>query len=121
MTEQIRNNFDTMRASRWVCPPLNYSYELKGKFTSRTQSSLSVHISACNSSLNLSRTCVNESVIDAMIAFQGGILANINLVNPLINPGNADYLEYQIEDKNFVTFSRVIGSYALAFVEDYVI
>lgn len=40
-------------------------------------------------------------------------------VNPLINAGEQVYLDYYFEDRNFVTFTKNLGSYSFARIQDY--
>ena len=41
------------------------------------------------------------------------------LVNPLINAGSTDYLDYYVEDVNFVSFNKIIGAYSIGYIQDY--
>ena len=79
---------------------------------------LQIDISACNNSLNTSRPCVNESLLDSRISTVGGqIFAHMMFINPLINPGNVDYLDYYINDINMIMFSKANGAIASAYVQ----
>jgi hypothetical protein len=40
-------------------------------------------------------------------------------INPLLNPGNADYLDYYIEDRNYIAFTSNLGTYSNIHVEEY--
>ena len=42
-------------------------------------------------------------------------------VNPLINPGSTDYLDYFVEDRNFISFTMIQGAYSTAYIQDYTI
>lgn len=35
ITQKLKDNFANMNALKRLCPPLNYSYDLYGKFTSK--------------------------------------------------------------------------------------
>lgn len=48
-------------------------------------------------------------------------MASFFYINPMINPGSADYLSYYMEAKNFVSFTKNLGAYGIGFVEDYTI
>ena len=54
-----------------------------------------------------------------MIAAQGSLSVGFFYVNPLINPGNPDYLDYYFEDKNTISFSNTLGADAIARVQDF--
>ena len=81
---------------------------------------LSISVSPCNNSFDPTKPCVNESVIDASILANGGQLyAHLAFVNPLINPGNTNYLDYYINDLNFILFSKQNGAFSNLYVEEY--
>ena len=42
-------------------------------------------------------------------------------MNPLINAGNTEYLDYKIVDNNFVSISPTIGAHNNIYVEEYTI
>ena len=93
-SQNIMDNFESISAWRRLCPPLNYSYDIMGKFTSREMKQIEVRLSKCNDTLDPLRPCVNQSVIDGMITALGGLTVGMFFVNPLINAGNKDYLSY---------------------------
>ena len=51
----------------------------------------------------------------------GGYVANLYFVNPLINPGSVDYLDWEINDLNFISFNEQEGKLSIAYIEDYTI
>jgi hypothetical protein len=92
-----------------------------GKYTSNVQLQLAFSIRQCNNSLNSSRPCANQSVVDAIFTNAGQLFASVAFVNPLINPGNTDYLGYFVEDRNFIPFTQTLGGVAFADVQEYTI
>ena len=54
-----------------------------------------------------------------MMSLQGSMNIGLFYVNPLINPGNPDYLDYYFEDKNTVPFTTKSGANAIARVQDF--
>ena len=68
-------------------------------------------------SLNSSRPCANESIIDYMLSMMGQFNAGFFYVNPLINPGDSNYLDYYFEDRNFLAFDKKLGAYSIAHVQ----
>jgi len=40
-------------------------------------------------------------------------------VNPLINPGDSNYLDYFLEDRNYMRFTTQLGMMSSGFVKDY--
>ena len=83
--------------------------------------SLEIRVKQCDNSTNSSRACASDSFIDLYVQFAGAVFVNMVYVNPLINPGSTDYLDYYLEDKNFFTFSRTQGSYSIGYLEDFAI
>jgi len=51
----------------------------------------------------------------------GEFFISLTFVNPLINPGSTEYMDYYLEDKNFMSFTKTVGGYAIGNVEDYAI
>ena len=54
-----------------------------------------------------------------MIASRGELDAVLYYVNPLINPGSTAYLDYFVEDRNFISFTMLQGAYSTAHIQDY--
>jgi len=42
----------------------------------------------CNATLDLTRPCANDSMINSLIAINAGVKLNYYFINTLINPGN---------------------------------
>ena len=51
----------------------------------------------------------------------GNFAATLFYVNPLINPGNIDYIDYEINDANFNLFTLNQGQVSYGYIEDYTI
>ena len=64
---------------------------------------------------------MNQTIINSIFANAGQLYANLLIINPLINPGNIEYIDYYIEDKNFVAFSNSLGGFAVGYAEDFTI
>ena len=47
------------------------------------------------------------------------LFAGLIYINPLINPGSTDYLDYYIEDTNFISFGQTVGTQLFCYAEDY--
>ena len=55
-----------------------------------------------------------------MIAGNGGqLIGHILFVNPLLNPGSVDYLDYYISDQNYLSFSTKNGAFVNAYIEEF--
>ena len=44
---------------------------------------------------------------------------NLYYINPLLNPGSIDYIDYDINDLNFVSFTPQSGTISTGYLEDY--
>ena len=79
-----------------LCVPINFTAEISGRLTSNNLKGVQIAITKCNSSLDLSRPCANDTEIQARLltSFNGVFLGQLYTVNPLINPGNINYIDY---------------------------
>ena len=77
-----------------------------------------MRIKQCDPNSTNSRPCVNQTVINNLsAAFGGTFIASLYYVNPLINPGSKNYLEYEVNDRNFFTFTLQQGGAATGYAE----
>ena len=75
----------------------------------------------CSNNSFDSRPCHSQADIDAFMASEGNFFYTIYFLNPLLNPGQEDYLTYYLEDSNYVIFSSTGAEEAQILVEDYTI
>ena len=73
----------------------------------------------CNNATNSSRSCVAQSSVETYLNIAGAVYATLTYVNPLINPGNSEYLDYFVEDKNLISFTKTSGVISFGYVQDY--
>ncbi len=66
-----------------------------------------------------SSTCANTNEIDSFIENNEGVTANFYYINPVINAGDIEYLNYYLEDSNYFTFNTVTGINANLYFSDY--
>ena len=85
-----------MKMSEKVCPPINSSFLISGKYIQQNMRGLEIRVHQCDNTTNSSRSCANDSFIDAYVTIAGAVYVNIVYVNPLINPGSTDYLSYYL-------------------------
>jgi hypothetical protein len=55
----IESKFDFLGMSNWLCPPLNSSYEIQGKYSSSINKYLGVEILPCLNVSNSSFVCAS--------------------------------------------------------------
>lgn len=75
----------------------------------------------CKATTGDNRTCVNSSFIDSFIASNGPISFNYYFVNTIINPDDIDYMKSYLEDRNFFTFTKSLGTSANLFISSFTI
>ena len=107
-----------MGMDRRLCPDLNYTFAIFGKQTSAIWEYLEIRISKCDAAAS-TIPCATQTYIDSVIAQRGELDAVLFYVNPLINPGSTVYLDYFVEDRNFISFTMTQGAYSTANIQDY--
>jgi len=63
VNDDILGNFDRMNATNWLCPSINSSFFIEGKWTSDNFTYLSLDVVDCGTA-NPNATCANKSQID---------------------------------------------------------
>jgi hypothetical protein len=89
----IGDTFDRRKLQYWLCLPPNISLTFQGKFTSDVFQYVKIALKACSPTVGDNRTCVNQTVIDNMIAKSGPLSFNYYFMNTIINPNDPDYLK----------------------------
>ena len=123
MVSEIYSNFSTSGMETKLCVPINDTAQLSGRQTSSKIKSMEITIKKCNSSVDLSRPCANDTEIQALLQLSGGFFsAGLFSINPLINPGNSvDYLDYEVMDRDSLSFDLAYGTMGTKYIEDYTI
>jgi hypothetical protein len=88
LTDEIEKAASTLQIENWLCPPLNYSFSLQGKFTSPDMKEIEIGVYKCNDALDPSRPCANSTTIDQHELYFEQFILSLNYINPLINPGD---------------------------------
>ena len=109
-----------MNGQTKMCPPLNYSSSIEGKY-SLGINWVEVRVSKCGSLYNNSIPCANQTQVDNLINTWGELFADFFFIKPIINPGNTDYLDYQLDDSTFVSFTKTLGAHVNALINEYTI
>jgi hypothetical protein len=73
----------------------------------------------CDPLLDPTRPCANFTMMQKLEAQVGQFILTQFFVNPLLNPGSQEYIDYYVEDTNFVAFTSKMGTYSNAYVQDY--
>lgn len=60
--------------------------------------------------------------MDQLIQARNGlVVAQLNFINPILNPSEKDYLSYYLEDNNFIYFNNQTAEDEYLFAEEYTI
>lgn len=78
-----------------------------------------IYLGKCYNSTDPSRPCVPDATINTMQSLYGQFYFSLVYANPLINPGDSKYLDYILNDRNFIRFTNQLGAMSNCFVEDY--
>lgn len=105
----IAGFFKKFTISWALCPPLNYQLNVGGRVTSDVFSQFTFQIAKCNATAN--PKCISDPMIAGIQNQIGYFTAGVSLVTPLINPGDEQYIQYSINDRN--TFYFTIDSQAV--------
>jgi hypothetical protein len=49
----------------------------------------------------------------------GQFVLSFVYTNPIINPGDSNYLSYYLDDRNFIRFTTKLGAMNIGYVQDY--
>ena len=92
---------------------------LEGKFTSESFRYYKIAVKECDPDLDLSRPCVNESVIDDYLHEEETFSFSFYFINKIINGDSHEYLTNYIEDMNYLSFSPEAGVSGNIFISSY--
>ncbi len=115
----LASAFDTIGLSDYLCLPDNISFAFAGKYTSSIFEYIKISVKDCKILSGDTRNCINSSIIDTSIASNGPISLNYYFVNTILNPGDPDYIGNYLEDRNYFTFTRTMGTSANIFISSY--
>ena len=117
-SDQITASYYSLNFQQWLCPPTGYVFPIQGKYTSTTFTYARIIVSKCGSAI-LSAICMNSSVVQSFIDNNQGVTLNFYYINPVLNAGDADYINYYLEDSNYFSFNTNIGVSANLFYSEY--
>lgn len=118
VNDDITASYDTLNFKQWLCPPIDYVLSLQGKYTSPFFKYSRILIQKCGVTSNAS-TCSNSSEVSAFINNNQGVTVNFYYINPVINAGDTEYLNYYLEDSNYFTFNTITGVNANLYFSEY--
>jgi len=119
---EIANNFDRLQSGYWLCPSMNTTLSMIGKYSSETYKENYLQVSACQNSTDPARPCASAEEIQNYFAQnQDFFYFTVYFSNTQINPDSKDYLHMYIEDKTYSMFGDNIGSQSYLYFSDYTV
>lgn len=120
ITQNIENSYTTLDFNQWLCPSINQSIALQGKFTSNIFKFAQITVNTCsNSSLFPNTTCHSTAQLANFLQSKGQFTFNYYFVNPVLNPSDKDPVTYYLEDTNYFAFDTTMGVNANLYYSDY--
>ena len=88
VNETFGDVFDRLDLSKWLCPKNKTEFELQGKYTSEYFKFYKFAVKECDPDRDLTRACVNSSVIQDHLKWEESFNFNFYFVNTIINGGS---------------------------------
>lgn len=95
ITDQITASYASLNFNQWLCPPSGYVFPIQGKKTSNIFKYAKITVSKCGSVIP-SATCMNSTAVENFIDTNQGATLNFYYINPLLNAGDPDYINYYL-------------------------
>jgi hypothetical protein len=95
------SSFNSAGLNGFLCPSSNVTVELEGKYTSESFKLMVINIGKCNNSTDPQRPCVDDSVIRQKTTYT----VNYYFMNPFVNSGTLEPVNYYLEDRNYFVFN----------------
>lgn len=119
---EVLKNFDKLRMSGWLCPPIGYSFDLYGKYSADIYQQLGFFVYPCTNESDPLRPCAPQSEIDQLFVDRGDwFYFTFYFVNTVINPDQTDYKTHYLEDEDYVIFGKHMGVESFVYFTDYAI
>jgi hypothetical protein len=120
ITSDITKAYTKVGFSQWLCPPKDYIFELQGKYTSDIFKYVKLNINKCtNNTLFPNTICADDSVVANFISVNQGATLNFYFINPILNPGSKEFINYYLEDRNYFLFNTATGVTANIYYSEY--
>lgn len=58
---EVINKYGKLQISYWLCPPINYTFDLYGKYSSDNSQQFGIEIYPCNNATDPSRPCATQA------------------------------------------------------------
>ncbi|CAD8156131.1 unnamed protein product [Paramecium octaurelia] len=113
----------------WLCPQLNYSLSLKGRYTNKYFDFLKIAVNECSNNTQTNDfftwkpVCASPEVVNEWLADQRSFRVKLYITNKVINPQKGDeYIQSFLDDELFFSFvPNVIGKETDVFFTKYIL
>ena len=114
--------FDKLQMSYWMCPQIGSNFDIYGKYSSQDYQYLGLEVYPCNNATDPSRPCASQAEVDSLFAANyNNFYFTFYFINTVVNPDSTDFVDYYLEDKNYVLFGTQIASETYLYVTDFTI
>ena len=119
---EVTESFDKLKVGNWLCPKKGYEVILKGKYASNESKQISIKIYPCkNTSFPLDSCASPGEITDYFLKKGDQMYFTFYFINVVINPNQANYVKYYLEDQSFIIFGSQIGTETYLYLSDYTI
>ncbi|CAD8143459.1 unnamed protein product [Paramecium octaurelia] len=105
------DQYNQLGLSTWLCPDLNYSLTVGGRYSSEYLDFAKIEISDCkndtskNANLTWHPTCASKEVMDKWLSSEGSYRIRIYMTNTVVNPSKpTDYIQGYLDDEVYFQF-----------------
>ncbi|CAD8190737.1 unnamed protein product [Paramecium octaurelia] len=115
--QNFTQQYNEIGLDSWLCPQLNYSFTLKGRYTNKFFDFMKITVSQCSNSSQTNSfytwqpNCASEEAISQWLMQQRQYRVKIYITNQMISPQKGDdYVQSFLDDELFFSFiPQVIG------------
>ncbi|CAD8188843.1 unnamed protein product [Paramecium pentaurelia] len=108
----FKTQYDLIGLSNYLCPDLNYSMKLKGRFANRDFTYIKITVSKCsndtsqNSIYTWKPVCQSEDSIKSYLANNSAFKVSLYMTNLIVNPSNPqNFIQAYLDDELYFTFT----------------
>ncbi|CAD8141300.1 unnamed protein product [Paramecium octaurelia] len=105
------DQYNQLGLSTWLCPDLNYSLTVGGRYSSEYLDFAKIEITDCkndtskNAYLTWHPSCASKDVMDKYLSSEGSYRIRIYMTNTVVNPSKpTDYIQGYLDDEVYFQF-----------------
>jgi hypothetical protein len=114
--DEFSQRYQSLGLAQWLCPVVNQTIDLQGKFSSRTFKLMKIGVSKCTGS-----NCATDAEIQAHITSYKTFKVVFYYTKTVLNPESMEPTSMTLDDSVYLQFSLTLGSTSNLFFEGYTI